>query len=138
MNWREAIEKVDKSGDNTGYANMERIGNAVNVSGWFDYDSDFDKRLKKHWIHCWLCTDTHVGLAVYCLDGEPVAVSVQTARKCDEEIEFLSIEAIEKVRQFMLTYLSKEDPPLANLDKEIHSGWFEEKAIISFGKSVKS
>jgi hypothetical protein len=66
------------------------------------WSEEFSRRVKKHWINSWLCTDTVVGLAVYVMDGKPVAVSEQTSRKGDEEIKFISKEARDAVIAFLL------------------------------------
>ncbi|MCW3783005.1 hypothetical protein [Defluviimonas salinarum] len=44
-------------------------------------------------IDKWICTDTRVGLELLLLNGEPVAVTWQSARKADKEMRFISAEA---------------------------------------------
>jgi hypothetical protein len=47
----------------------------------------------------WLCTDTHVGLYLYLVDGAPVCLSYQQGRKSYPEWSFLSKAAWNTVRQ---------------------------------------
>ena len=46
----------------------------------------------------WICTDTRVGLKFYFFNDELVCLSFQEGRKCDEEFEWVSVEARNKVR----------------------------------------
>ena len=56
-------------------------------------------RLEKYTIREWICTDTNVGLYLYLIDGEPVCISYQPARKSDPAWEFFTKEALEKTRK---------------------------------------
>jgi hypothetical protein len=56
-------------------------------------------RVEKYAIREWLCTDTHVGLYLYVVDGAPVCLSHQQGRKCYPEWSFLSKAAWNTVRQ---------------------------------------
>ena len=68
-------------------------------------DGDWNKlqtRLNFYYFASWYCTDSYVGLGVYYLDDQPVAISSQTGRKSDENIEFVSIEAAKKLKQWFV------------------------------------
>jgi hypothetical protein len=119
MKLREAIEKLDKSEKNEGWASPSQLGRQLGVDCWGHYD-EFEKRVKKYWIKSWLCTDTYVGLAAYYLDDELVAISTQQGRKYDEEFEWVSVELRHKLRTFLLSF--EEDDNMLhviNFDAEI-------------------
>lgn len=80
--------------------------------------------MKKYWIHPWYCTDTWVGLSVYYFDDKPLAVSLQTARKSGEEVDFVSLEVAETFYNFIVS-LKKFNPSrvsFAKLDSEMGCG----------------
>ncbi len=43
------------------------------------------------------------------MDGEPLATSIQNARKSDKDIRFVSREAAEKVRNFIVSLQEIEE-----------------------------
>ena len=58
----------------------------------------------------WYCTDTWVGIDVIYLNNHPVAVTNQIGRKCDVNIYFLSKEAKNSVKEYLLSlYSSQQD-----------------------------
>lgn len=124
MKLSELIHKVDRSEINTSFANIDDFTTLLDMHYIFGACDAFDKRIKKHWLHSWMCTDTFVGLAVYYMDDAPVAVSLQPARKRSESIEFVSVEAASKMREFLrsLTDVYSSTPPIADLDQEMGIG----------------
>jgi hypothetical protein len=87
-----------------------------------DYWSvDQDKRLTCYFSQVWYCTDTYVGTRFYYLDDVPVAVSYKPARKSDENIEFISIKAANKLKEYLLSFAvdKQEYDIIDNLDEEI-------------------
>jgi hypothetical protein len=131
MNWQEAINNLNMSPENVWEGSINDFCNVLDIShyGWSD---EFGERVKKIWIKKWLCTDTHVGLAVYQLDGETIAVSAQPARKSPEEINFISLAAAEKVRTAILDILKRDDTydpaPIVDLTEEIDNSWFRDNS----------
>ena len=101
----EIANKIDKSKDNSDWVNLSEIASALRVE-YYDYN-DQDK-LKAYWIGSWCCTDTYVGYKMYFLNDEPVCVSVQSARKSDEEFSWFSKDAALKVRDFILSLVEEE------------------------------
>ena len=92
----------------------------MNLPEW-DYDSDkFGSKVKEFYIVSWFCTDTIVGYSVITLDKEIIAVTSQSGRKGDKQVEYVSIEAFHKLRAFMQTCLSEQSPEFtpAILNKE--------------------
>jgi len=86
-----------------------------------------------------------VGIKIIDLDGVPVAVSKQTARKAREEIEFFSKEAIDKCLKALNECREAENNfPILELDSEIpdhysveYSGQLlDEKGIVN-GREAK-
>lgn len=107
--------------------NLPALISKLNINLCYDWDKEFSSRMRKLWLASWICTDTRVGLAVYELDGRPVAVSTQSARKNDEAIHFLSKESAEQVRKVIFELLCKEGTMpnvLDSLDSDV-SPWFE-------------
>lgn len=123
MKLKDVINLVDRSERNTSYASIEDFARMFDLHIY--HDSRFDERVKKYWIYNWCCTDTWVGLAVYFMDDAPVAVSFQSARKSDENIEFVSKEAAAKVRDFIISLMEDEEKgvPIADMDQDIGDGY---------------
>ena len=126
ITWREIIEQVDPSvavftGFHQAYgpsciivdtSNLETFAHEFNYHCDYGWDEEFSRRMVKHWVISWICTDTRVGYAVYCLDGQVVAVSERIARKSHEEILFLSSEHVRLVHDVVVETIAKSDNPL--------------------------
>ncbi len=90
-------------------ANQDSIGwneHFAEALGFQGYDLDWPKveeRIKCYFLHRWYCTDTYVGVRVYWMDDQPLAVSGQSARKAREEFMFLDVERAKAAREFLLT-----------------------------------
>lgn len=120
MKLREAIANIDKSEKNQAWVDSDVFSNYFGLYGLGSYD--VNDKLKKYWIHKWLCTDTTVGLSVYFLDDEPVAVSFQRGRKFTEEIKFISEESAKKLRDYILSMIAPEVDmfvTIEDLDQEL-------------------
>jgi len=79
---------------------------AEQFDGVFTYCKDYAKwesRMSETYIIKWMCTDTLVGTSVIFMDGKPVAVAKQMARKSDKEFYWISAKTRNKVHMFMLT-----------------------------------
>jgi len=129
--WKEAIEKVQENinqgvvyepgnsyvspaydGDITTFAQLC----GIDYCGW---NLEFSQRMVKVWIKSWICTDTRVGIAVYVFDNKIVATSFQSARKSDEQINFVSGDAYHEVKNAILDYLKDdldEELPIIEVD----------------------
>jgi hypothetical protein len=126
LTWNDALPLLDKSDPD--WVSRTELASALSMQISFDYNEKteaIEKRATKFWIRSWICTDTRVGLAFYFLDGEPVATSWQQGRKCDENIDFFSNEAAEKVREWLLSMAEADQPPIADLNEQIPANWFE-------------
>ncbi len=56
----------------------------------------------------WVCTDTTVGLRFYFLGDECVCASFQPGRKCDEQFEWVSQEAYNKVKTLVFDKMKND------------------------------
>lgn len=121
MKLSELIHKVDRSDRNSSSADIDEFSRAVDLPAYIGWHEEFDKRVKGYFLIRWYCTDTWVGYRVYFMDGEPIATSSQTGRKSDEEIKFVSLEAAQKVKDFIKSLEGEEEflPTLANMDEEV-------------------
>lgn len=100
------------------------IGDFTSLFGlsYYGWCHEFSLRMTKHWVTSWICTDTRVGLAVYCWDCVPVAISTQSARKNEEKISFLSKESADMVRSAIIELIGDDVFDVDVLDpiEEIH------------------
>lgn len=126
MNWQEAIENLDTSAKNEGCPDLEAFENSLKLSTYIGWSAQFDDHMKMYWVRKWQCTDQLVGLAVYRFKGEVVAVSSQRYRKSDTEIQFLSVAAASKVRDFILYLVDVMTPDIVDLSDEIDPWFFEQ------------
>lgn len=122
MKLSELIAKVDRSKKNLLSADADAFCQALDINEYLGWDQRFDDRVKGYALTQWLCTDTHVGMNVYFMDDEPVAISSQTARKNDTDMYFVSSEAAQKVKDFILSLVEEQhpfNPSLVDLDEEM-------------------
>lgn len=100
------INRLDKSEDNESYIDIQEL--AYNE---FDLSIRYIEKhkLKAYWIGGWYCTCEYVGYRVYFFDNEPVAISIQKARKCDEEFKWFSEELAMKVKKYLLDLVIEEE-----------------------------
>lgn len=125
--WNDILKGFNRETAVEGSANHERFADLFDM--WLCWSEEFDARMKKYFAPeaTWVCTDTRVGLAVYFLDGEMVAVSFQNARQSDENIQFLTYADAAKVRRFLQelrAFDNCSEIPVLEGDREIHSSWF--------------
>lgn len=120
MKMRDLINSVDRSEKNSTSADIDDFCRELNLNEYPGWNKQFDEAVKGYWLIKWLCTDTWVGYCVYYMNDEPIAISVQTARKNPTAYEFISIEAATKVRKFILDCLGESEftPTLVDLDEE--------------------
>lgn len=117
MKLSEAIKRVDKSRDNEDWINTEAVAEELGIYA----ECVEQKKLKAYWLANWYCTDTFVGTRVYFLDDEPVAVSFQSGRKNSEEFQWVSTEAAQKTKVYILSLSAQTSSSvrLMNPDEEI-------------------
>lgn len=117
----EALRRVDRSAKNHTDPDVDGFCEELGVPGYFGWSEEFNEKVKGYWLTKWYCTDTWVGTVVYYMDGEPVAVSHQEARKSSPEYQFVSEEAASKIRELLFSLLTEEAPTyeIVDLDLEI-------------------
>jgi len=115
----DAIKNVDKSYNNETEADFSDFCRELGIVDGIGYYTEFAERVRGYYLIKWICTDTWVGTIVYFLDNEPIAVSTQNARKSDTNYAFVSKEAANKMRDFILSIIDKEENEVGVLDPEI-------------------
>ena len=118
MKWSEVVALIDPAYTEVGDyyispvwgGDVQRFAEVLEVPDLY-YCEEFSKRMLKHWVQSWVCTDTRVGVAVYCLDGEVAAVSNQPARKSDEVLTFVSAEMAMRITQLLIELREKQQGP---------------------------
>lgn len=94
----------------TEWADFEEVAKEFQIYDWPEGD-DWVDRMHKKTFDRWICWDTLVGRHVLFIDNEPVAVGLQEARKSDVEYLWVSAEAFDKARQFVLKYVQNRVSP---------------------------
>lgn len=119
MKIKELANKIDKSKENEDWVDVGAIGSQFNLN----IDDIEQDRLKCYWVGNWYCTDTWVGYRIYFLDDIAVAFSIQSARKCCEDIYWFSKELALKVKEYLITLMIQEEDELdisiCDIDDEI-------------------
>jgi hypothetical protein len=103
---RELVQNIDFENTPKSDPDWEGLCNLFQINNFYYSE---DTRLKCYFIKRWICTDTHVGIRVYFLDGEHIAFSSLRGRKYDEEFTFISIELAKKLRDYLIDLANKEN-----------------------------
>jgi hypothetical protein len=121
-----SVDKSDKFKDQVCLYTFAEEQLNMSLYNWVEQE-----RFVAYFVGSWYCTDTFVGYRVYFLDDEPVALSSQLGRKSDENFEWVSLEAYNKVFQFAKTFMDEPEPNITfcNLDEDL--------AEIGDGYSIK-
>ena len=85
----------------------ENLLSAVGLDIYY-HNYDDPVNLTTNHLKQWYCTDTWVGIDVIYLNNHPVAVTNQIGRKCDVNIYFLSEEAKNLVKEYLLSLYSNQ------------------------------
>jgi hypothetical protein len=133
MKIAEIIKKLDKSEQNKGFPKWDKFSNLFDFYFEPNYEK-FENELASYFFAKWYCTDTWVGGRVYFLNNEPVAISSQLGRKSEEKIQFLSMEALYKVKDFMMKCCAEDNDYstlLVDMDEDYGEGY-----KISYGSQL--
>lgn len=118
INLIEALKRVDKSTSNS--PPWEEVCEDLNISYSYQLEIDEDTRLKCFPVIQWCCTDTWVGLEALYLDDELVGMTWQEARRSTIDIKWISQEAANKTRNYILSLTPIPDSiALIGADEEI-------------------
>jgi hypothetical protein len=119
---------IDKTKENKSWIKIDDIISEFDITVSMDlsYALEEQTRLKCFWVGRWYCTDTDVGYRMYYLDDVPVAFSVQTGRKNDENIWWFSNEAFTKVKEYMLELIKTTETKnvrICDINEDIGEGY---------------
>lgn len=124
---REMIANFTPTDENlNSYANLEYLARALEIPDYMYIDNDeSNTHLRQHWIECWQCTDTWVGISVWYMNDVLVAVQSQPYRKSDPEIEFISEDSAAAVKRYLETLIDRVQypVPVVNLDQTLSEFW---------------
>lgn len=122
------LEKSDKNKKDVywGTYSLDGIAAELNIPNDIYLSEEDLSELKCYFSEInWICTDTRVGLKFYFLNNEFICASFQQGRKSQEEFEWASQEAANKVRQYFIDKIkSKEVIPkvvLVNWEQDLSS-----------------
>ena len=118
MKLGEAIKNKDyslfKKGTQSFYNYYDTLSDILYSDGssigheWYDAVEN-SNRVECYAVREWLCTDTHVGLYLYLVDGEAVCLMHQSGRKSYPEWNFLSEKALQKTRDLFDDHKPKKE-----------------------------
>jgi hypothetical protein len=119
------IQNLDKERTEDKQFNIQPLFDEFNIERWNMKNEEYD--LFYEHVHCYYvikryCTDSCVGLRFYYLDDEFICLSNQSGRKNNEEFEFASQEAYDKLEKFLIQFRftqDKEELPKLDLNQEI-------------------
>ena len=125
--WGDLLDQFDPSTHEQAGFDFYKLADAANLSySRVDFEQA-DERIAKYFINgaTSICTDTRVGLAVYTLDRKIVAVSEQSCRKCDEDIQFLGKDEYERTRAAIEQMSFQPTVDYVNTNIILPSKWFK-------------
>ena len=117
------IAKLDRT--NKAFFTTPSWSDISNSLGLEHFEWSEDTRLKAYYIATHYCTDSYVGLVAYFLDDEFIAISNQVGRKWDEEFQFVSLDAVKRTREYILSLISPNysTPKIINSEEEYSDGY---------------
>ncbi len=122
MKIKDIVQNVKKTKENRIVLSASELAKHVNLNE-YDFEWKNQDRLVGYFLSTWYCTDSSVGIRVYFLDDQPVAISSQWGRKMGEDMEWLSKETYYKVKAYVESFrISKEEDDnieLSDPDQEI-------------------
>lgn len=127
MKLKDLIENVRRDKDNESYVNLDVLAQHFEMYN-FDFWDEQDK-LKAYWAGSHICTDTEVGVRIYYFYGEPVAISSQKGRKCQEDFEWVSHADFATVKEYLESINKDEneiDYDLLDEDEDVGEMYLED------------
>ena len=107
----ELLENFNKT-DSSDWFSFDNLCGVLDLHESDYYDSEVCEkiyvRVKKYGQVSWICTDTKVGHSVYTFDDKPFAISSKRYRKSDEKFQFVSYDAANSVRNFLLSLVDPD------------------------------
>ena len=131
MHWQQLIDQLHDNITNgtvkpSPWADTDSLCEAVDINSYrLNVYDEIQQAIQEYYVIDWICTDTRVGLSVYILFGEVVAVSHQPARKSDKVIQFISTDTYKKVKSFFQSLLVEDDVDVVDLYVDLDPGWLD-------------
>jgi len=126
----DALKNINKSKEFQTWISSNFMENEFDIDV---YNSPYDEenwenqeRLTCYYLFNWFCTDSEVGYRVYFFDDKPVAISSQQGRKWREEVEWVSKECFDKVKDYVLSFVTERNYNITlieDLEAEIGEGY---------------
>lgn len=118
-----AIQNIDRSEDNRDSFGASFYREMGFPGGEYHVNSEaVEELIQSYWLARHNCTDTWVGARVYFFKDQPLAVSTQAGRKCDEEFSFVSREIFLAAHEALSKLLVEEPPHCDIIDMEEEIG----------------
>jgi len=132
----DAIHQVERPQSDNPYefcSPISKIATNLNVMDFDEEPDELTDRLKSYPVLEWYCTDERVGLYAMYLDGEAVGCHYRNGRKSNLEIQWISVEAAQKTRDVILSYITRNDDfDLINPEQEIG----DDHAVAFVGQAI--
>jgi len=131
MKLLEALRQVDRSENNSFDPNYEEFCRSLDIydSGW---NEEFYNEFRGYHLIKWYCTDAWVGVGVYYLRNELVAISTQKGRRSDLHIQYLDKAAGNLLRDYILSLMKKEEPEISILPPDELYGEIDPTYTVNF------
>lgn len=106
---------------------IEDFESNLQTNTYIGYSHEFQSNMTAYPISTWYCTDQMVGVLAYFFRNKFVALSFQQGRKWDVEIQWVSQECANEVREYILSLADGSDINAQLIDptQELNNFWFE-------------
>lgn len=126
MTFQELFDSLDLTKLEPASYHVGVFEDALSTGTYFGWSSDFGQRVQVIPVNTWICTDTEVGLYVFFMDMQPVAVSYQSARRNDTSVYWLDEEAPNKMWEFIRSLEKEPSYIKLSLTEDVPALWLVE------------
>ncbi len=119
MTLRDIINSVDKTKAHKQLVDVCEMADEMYIDNFINFESQ--DRLVSYYVANWYCTDSMVGYRVFFFDNEAVAFGIKKGRKAYEDIKWISKEAYQKVKEYVLTFTEPKEDNIDLLDLDLES-----------------
>ena len=99
---KEIIERIDKSEENQNCIDLEALAYELDINFGYTNIDDKDLRLTSYFLSLYYDKGIFCGEALYFFDNEFVAISYRANESSDENFRWISKEAANTVRNYLL------------------------------------
>lgn len=99
---KEIIKRIDKSEENRNYIDLEALAYELDINFGYTNIDDKDLRLTSYFLSPFDDDGFFCGEALYFFDNEFVAISYRASESSDENFRWISKEAVNTVRNYLL------------------------------------